>query len=247
MTADGLRSFQPENRSEPRGKGRYSSEPEYQGKRPIFGPLLNIALLCFVLALPFLAMLISIDIDFGGRWMCDPRPVGGLGTVYDRDGISVCQFQIAQVLFFWLAIAVTVSPLPVLGFVVRGKIRRRREPMREAGAGKWSFLSGTVVSGGILAALTTAAILVFLFGGYVLANFLMTGLAANKWCLCAETDIATTVQTKDPETTPVCCTIDLGEALNSLVLYPLLALILTALATYIYWKSRHASVERETR
>lgn len=105
---------------------RSEESPKPLGTRDFFTPVLHVASLCYFLALPILAVLISIDIDFGGRWMCDPRPVGALGTVYDHSGNPICQFEVSGVLLFWTLCAAAVSPIPMSGVYLWRHVKRIR-------------------------------------------------------------------------------------------------------------------------
>lgn len=108
-------------------RGRSGIRPDLFNERPFLVPVLVVAFLSYLLAMPILVVLISIDIDFGGRWMCDPRPVGVLGTVYDRDGVPICQFEIIGVLLVWSLFAAVVSLVPMFGVYLFRHLRRIRQ------------------------------------------------------------------------------------------------------------------------
>lgn len=247
MTVGGQQIPEHRERSDTRSGNHYSGVPESPTRQSRLWSLTGVSLACVVLAVPFLAMLISIDLDFGGRWMCAPRPVGGFGAVYDGDGVFVCQFQVARVFGFWIVMAAIVSPLPVSGYVIYERNQRRRVPKGAVNVGNVSVLSATTVSTGVLGAISTAAVLVVIFGGYTLVTFLVTGLPAGKWCLCSGAVSAGTSQINGLGTASGCCSVDLGKALYSLAIYPLLALLFTVSAMYLYRKFRSVSGEREFR
>ncbi len=100
--------------------------PIHSGARRFFAPLLRVAWISYVLAIPLLGLMISIDIDFGGRWMCDPRPVGTLGVIHDRSGAPICQLEFLNVLLFWTLFAAIVSVVPIFAVYLRHVSRRMR-------------------------------------------------------------------------------------------------------------------------
>lgn len=127
MVAGSRHSGGQSEREESSALGQANGAPYHLSARQFFTPLLHVALFSYLLATPVLALTISIDIDFGGRWMCDPRPVGTMGVVHDRDGVPICQFEVLAVTLFWTFYAAIVSPVPIFGVYVRRHLTRVRQ------------------------------------------------------------------------------------------------------------------------
>ncbi len=106
--------------------GATPGTPIHSGARLFFAPLLHVAWISYVLAAPLLALMISIDIDFGGRWMCDPRPVGTFGVIHDRGGEPICRLEFHNMLLFWTVFAAIVSAVPIFAVYLRHVSKRMR-------------------------------------------------------------------------------------------------------------------------
>lgn len=126
MTVSGEPPERQREHVERRNMASVSTVREHSAARRFFMPLLHVAWLSYLLATPLLALMISIDIDFGGRWMCDPRPVGSLLVVHDRNGDPICQFEIHSIMLLWTVFAAIVSAAPIFGVYLRRHLTRNR-------------------------------------------------------------------------------------------------------------------------
>jgi len=127
MTVSGEPPDRQRERVEGRNMASTSNIENHSTARRFFTPLLHVTWLSYLLATPLLAWMISIDIDFGGRWMCDPRPVGSLLVVHDRNGDPICQFEIDSMLLLWTVFAAIVSAAPIFGVYLRRHLARHRQ------------------------------------------------------------------------------------------------------------------------
>ena len=233
MAATGQQLSKQHGNGENRGDGRDSDAPERPGKQ---WPLLRVVLLCYLLALPFMAFMISTDVGFNGRWMCNPRPVGSLGTVFDRSGGLVCQFQVARVLLFWTMFAAFVSPLPILGQILYGHIQRRRTTPLEAEFSQrplppsFKFILSTV----FYTLLAGAAIYVVYWEGAIILAALAADYPTGHKCLCVGVDLGNYSGKSNSDGIPVCCTLFIDQTLYVLAVYSLLILPVVWMARYVY-------------
>ena len=231
--ATGQQLSKQQGNGENQGDGRGFGAPEHPGKQ---WPLLRIVLLCYLLALPFMAFMISTDIGFNGRWMCNPRPVGSLGTVFDSSGDLVCQFQVARVLLFWTMFAAFVSPLPILGQILCRHFQRRRTTPLETEFSQrpspplFKFILSTV----FYTLVAGAAIYVVYWEGAIILTALAADYPTGHKCLCIGVDLGNYSWQTNSDGIPVCCTLYVDQTLYVLAVYPLLVLPVIWLTRYVY-------------
>lgn len=221
--------------------GRHSGDAERQNGRRSW---LQLGVLCYLLALPLLSLEISNDIGFG-RDLCDPRPVGSLGTIFDSSGSVLCQIEIAGVLVLWTVFAGMVLLLPIL---VRSLYRRmRRENVVPDEGGNDQIPQSVLLFGLSIVFYTLLAIIaayvVYWEVTIFLAN-LAVGYPTGNNCLCVGIDLGNYGGLSNSDGIQVCCTLYIDQTLYLFAVYPLLVVSAAWMARYVYGVLRSKCSER---
>ena len=189
---------------------------------------------CYLLALPILALELSSDIGFG-RDLCDPHPVGSLGTIFDSGGYPLCQIKIAGVLLLWTVIAAVVSPLPLLVRFFYRRTRQKHVTPREVDSGQNPYsMFWFGVSTIFYVLLAGIAVYVVYWEVTIILAALAVGYPTGSNCLCVSIDLGNYSGKGNSDGIPVCCTLYIDQTLYVIALYSLLIIPIGWLVRYVY-------------
>lgn len=228
---NGQQTSQKDRAGKDHDDGRHSGDAERLKNRRSW---LWLGMLCYLLALPLLALELSNDIGFG-RDLCDPRPVGSLGTIFDSSGYPHCQIEIAGVLLLWTVIAAMVLPLPILVRKLYRRMRQENVAPHEVSSNQTSqsmFFFG--LSAVFYMLLAVIAIYVVYWEVTILLAALAVGYPTGNNCLCAGIDLGNYGGMSNSDGIQVCCTLYIDQTLYVLALYSLLILPVAWMARYVY-------------
>lgn len=241
MTTEGQHIAHEIGDREPQGAARPLDAPQTIEHG---GSWLWTALYSFLLAMPMFALELSSDIGFG-RGLCNPRPVGSLGTIFDAGGSPICQIEFARAFLTWSMLAAMALPLVVM---VQKLYRRLRDvggaSHQQGGEQTPPSMLRFGLSLVLYLAMTPVAVYVLYWQVMIITAAFTLGYPAGRECLCIGADFGNYSDMSNTYNIPACCTLYIDQALHVAAAYSLLGVAGIILLRFAH---RKVSIRRDQR